>query len=355
MSGNGHKELPAGTSPFAGPAYKALISTLHAGDLVAYMQPQVAAISGGSHEPLSRQQLIERLRDCDALVSVIEDRIDDELLAAHPKLKVVANVAVGFDNVDVPAATKRGVLICNTPGVLDQTTADLGFALLLAVARRVVEADKFVREGKWMRWTSNLMLGTDLRGKTLGIIGLGRIGKEMALRAIACGMKIIYHQRHQATPLVEKGLQARLVPMEELLRESDVISIHCPLSKETRHLIGRDQFALMKPGCILINTARGAIVDEPALVQALQEGTLKGAGLDVFENEPSVPEELLKMDNVVLAPHMGSASVETRWAMATLAADGVLSALGGALPANAVNPEVWPHFYKRLTGRVLSG
>jgi glyoxylate reductase len=335
--------------------FKVLISTLHAGDLVEYMQPQITAISGGSHEPLSRQKLFEELRDCDALVSVIEDRIDDELLAAHPKLKVIANVAVGYDNVDVPAATNRGVLICNTPGVLDETTADLGFALLLATARRIVESDKYVREGKWKKWTTNLMLGTDLGGKTLGVIGFGRIGRKMALRAIAFGMKIVYFQRNRANEFIELGLKARHVSLEELLRESDFISIHCPLTKETRHLIGKDQFALMKRGCILINTARGAIVDERALVEALQGGTLKGAGLDVFEKEPSVPPELLEMDNVVLAPHIGSASVETRWAMARLAADGVLSALAGECPANAVNPDVWPPFFERLTNSIVPG
>jgi glyoxylate reductase len=327
---------------------RVFISALQACNLVDYFGDAYDAVDSGRNLPLESTELLKHLKDRDALVSVIEDDIDEKLLSACPRLKVVANVAVGYDNVDIAAANKRGVLICNTPGVLDATTADLAFALLLASARRVVEAHRYVLEGKWQRWTTDLMLGTDVGGKTLGIIGLGRIGQAMARRARGFGMPLLYSQRNRAATALEQELQAEYVPLDDLLKRSDFVSVHCPLTPDTRNLLGEREFALMKPQSFFINTARGAIVDEPALVSALQTKKIAGAGLDVFANEPQVPPALLKMDNVVVAPHMGSASVETRATMARLAADGVIGALQSKLPANAVNPEVWPKFLERL-------
>ena len=316
--------------------------------------PHVVATGSGSPEPIGRDELLTALVDCDGAVSILSDRYDEETFSNFPRLKVVANVAVGFDNIDIAAANENGVLVVNTPGVLDDTTADLAFALLLAAARRVVEADRFVREGRWSKFSFDLLLGTDLGGKTLGIIGMGRIGRAMARRARAFGMRIVYAQRRRCPVDVEAsfadrdGLGAQHMSLDELLRVSDFISIHCPLNNATRHLLSDREFGLMKSSAILINTARGAIIDEPALVRALATRKIHAAGLDVFESEPAVPSELLSMSNVVLAPHIGSASVETRSAMASLAVSGLLSALQGALPMNAVNPEVWAKFSKRL-------
>lgn len=324
------------------------MSTNHPGDAFERLAANTAATRSTSNDPIAADQLLASLADADGVVSVLADRFNDDVFARLPKLKLVANVAVGYDNIDIAAATKYGVLVVNTPGVLDNTTADLAFGLLLAAARRIVEADKFVREGKWTRFTFDLLVGTDLGGKTLGIIGMGRIGQAMARRARAFDMNIVYSQRNRLSPEIESRYNARSVSMDELLKQSDFISIHCPLSENTRHLLSDREFGLMKQSCILINTARGAIIDEAAMVRALADGKIRAAGLDVFEREPSVSAELLEMDNVVLAPHIGSASVETRSAMARLAVDGLIEAFSGRLPANAVNPEVWPAFEKRL-------
>jgi glyoxylate reductase len=337
-------------------SHKVFMTTKHPGD--AWTRLSAAAGIDARHsdrdDPISFDELMVGLVGMDGVVSVIPDRFDDAVFSRFPTLKVVANVAVGYDNIDVPAANKHGVLVVNTPGVLDDTTADLAFALLLASARRIVEADAYVRSGKWDTWTFDLLLGTDLGRKTIGIIGLGRIGQAMARRAVAFGMKVIYAQRNRVSAEVEAALGgARHVPLDELLRSSDFISVHCPLNPNTRHLLSAPQFALMKPSCILVNTARGGIIDEPALVQALSSGQIHAAGLDVFENEPTVTPALLTMPNVVLAPHIGSASVETRSAMANLAVDGLLSGLSAKLPPNAVNPEVWPKFVERLSAPAL--
>jgi glyoxylate reductase len=321
---------------------RVFMTTKHPGGAYDKLASMTDASCSGTDHPITAEQLAEAIRDADGVVSIIADRFNDEVFRANPRLKVVANVAVGYDNIDVAAATEHAVLVVNTPGVLDDTTADLAFALLLAAARRIVEADRYVRAGKWSRFTFDLLLGTDLGGKTLGIIGMGRIGRAMARRAVAFGMKVIYAQRNRLDSAVEQLYGARQVPMDELLRNSDFISVHCPLTKDTRHLLGKKQFALMKPSCILVNTARGAIIDEAAMVAALRAGRIRAAGLDVFENEPIVSPELLEMDNVVLAPHIGSASTETRSAMADLAITGLLQAFNGLLPPNAVNPEVWP-------------
>lgn len=291
--------------------------------------------------PPPREVLLKEVADCDALVPLLTDRVDDELLDRAPRLKVVANYAVGYDNIDVPACTARGVLVTNTPGVLTETTADLAFALILAAARRLVEADKFLRAGKWKTWGPTLLLGQDVYGATLGLVGLGRIGAAVARRARGFNMKILYYSRHRQEAL-EKELGVEYVSFDELLRRSDFISIHVPLTAETHHLFNAEAFAKMKPTAVLVNTARGPIVDEAALYAALKTGRIAAAGLDVMDPEPPRPDNpLLTLDNVILLPHIGSASIATRTRMATMAAENAAAALRGELPPNLVNPEAW--------------
>lgn len=291
--------------------------------------------------PPPREVLLKEVADCDALVPLLTDRVDDELLDRAPRLKVVANYAVGYDNIDVPACTARGVLVTNTPGVLTETTADLAFALILAAARRLVEADKFLRAGKWKTWGPTLLLGQDVYGATLGLVGLGRIGAAVARRARGFNMKVLYYSRHRQEAL-EKELGVEYVSFDELLRRSDFISIHVPLTAETRHLFNAEAFAKMKPTAVLVNTARGPIVDEAALYAALKTGRIAAAGLDVMDPEPPSPDNpLLTLNNVILLPHIGSASIATRTRMATMAAENAAAALRGELPPNLVNPEAW--------------
>lgn len=296
-------------------------------------------------------ELVEALAGCDAVVSEPPDKLKSDVMSRCPQLKLMANRAVGFDNFDVPEATKRGILLTNTPGVLDGATADLTMSLILCAARRICEAERYVRRNDWFGFDSDLMLGTDLESKTLGIIGMGRIAKAVARRARGFGMKIIYSRSGTTHDDKDKELSnefdAKRVTMEELLKTADVVSVHCPLSDNTRGLIGEKEFNLMKPSSIFINTSRGAVVNESALIAALAQKRIASAGLDVFLNEPSVPESLLKMDNVVMTPHIGSATVETRTAMAALAVGGLIKAFSGQLPANALNPEVWDAFQKR--------
>jgi len=288
-----------------------------------------------------RDMLLREVKGVDAIVCLLADKIDGEVMdAAGPKLKVVANYAVGFDNIDVDAATKRGVMVTNTPGVLTDTTADLAWALILATARRVVEGDKFLRQGKFKGWKPMLLLGTDVHHATLGIIGFGNIGRAVARRAIGFDMKVIYYSAHRAPRELERQLNAEYRLLDDLLKEADFISIHVPLTRETRHLIGERELKMMKHEAYLINTARGPIVDEKALAKALKEGWIRGAGLDVFEREPEVEPDLLELDNVILLPHLGSASYATRAKMATMAAENVLKALKGEVPPNLVNREV---------------
>jgi glyoxylate reductase len=267
--------------------------------------------------------------------------VSAEVVEQTPHLRVVANVGVGYDNIDVAACTRRRILVTNTPGVLTEATADLSFALLMAVARRIVEADRYVREGRWRYWTWGCMWGTDLAGKTLGVLGFGRIGQAVARRARGFSMRILYHSVDRPTPEQEQELGAQYVDRETLLREADFLSIHVPLAPETHHLIRSAEFALMKPTAFLINTSRGKVVEEAALVEALQSKRIAGAGLDVFENEPPIHPVLLALPNVVVTPHMGSATTETRMAMAMLAAENLVAALTGQRPPNLVNPEVW--------------
>jgi len=299
-------------------------------------------------EAPSEADFLACIQDKDAVICNLSEKITAAVMANCPNLKLVSNLAVGYDNVDVKAATAGGVLVLNTPGVLDNTTADLAFALLMACARRVVEADSYVRAGRWQGWESDLMLGVDVGGKTVGIVGMGRIGQAFARRARGFDMKVLYTGRNRQPVEIESKLQAQYVSLDELLRQSDFVSLHCPLTAETRHIIGARELALLKPSCILINTARGAVIDQSALVAALQKRSFAGAGLDVFEDEPQVPAALLQMPQAVLTPHIGSASVETRTAMGQLAVNGLLSALSGVKPANVVNPEAWTAFSARL-------
>jgi glyoxylate reductase len=285
-------------------------------------------------------ELLRCLKEKEGLVCLLTERVGDDLLRAAAKLRIVANVAVGYDNVDVPACTRRGVLVTNTPGVLDETTADFTWALMLAVARRVVEADQYVRAGQWQGWNFDQYCGTDVWGKKLGIVGFGRIGQAVARRALGFGMEVIYTSRKRAAEEVEKQLNAEYREMNALLGESDFISLHVPLNGDTRQMFDAPKFFRMKPTAFLINTSRGPVVDEAALVHALESKKIAGAGLDVFEQEPFVHPGL-KRPNVVLAPHLGSASNETRARMALVAAQNTVAFFQGQRPPNPLNPEVF--------------
>jgi glyoxylate reductase len=295
----------------------------------------------GVDEPAPRSTILSKVREVDGLLCLLTDRIDSEVLEAGERLMVVSNCAVGYDNIDVEAATRRGIYVTNTPGILTDTTADFTWSLLLAVARRVAEADRYVRSKRWVHpWGPKMFLGSDVYGKTLGIIGLGRIGKAVARRAKGFDMKVLYYDV-QRDRRAEEELGVTYRSLEEVLRESDYITLHVPLTKETFHLIGRRELSMMKRGAYLINTSRGAVIDEKELYRALKEGVIAGAALDVFEKEPIDPENpLLTLDNVVLAPHIASASVETRTKMAVTAARNLVAVLVGEEPPNLVNPEV---------------
>ena len=290
---------------------------------------------------IPREMLLEKVKGVDALLSLLTDKIDAEVMdAAGPNLKIIANYAVGYNNIDVEEATKRCIMVTNTPGVLTETTADFAWTLLMAIARRIVEADKFVREGKFRGWEPMLLLGTDVFGATLGIVGFGRIGQAMARRALGFNMRVLYYDNSKVDEQIEKELKATFVDLPTLLKESDFVTLHVPLTKQTHHLIGEKELKMMKKDAYLINTARGPVVDEKALVKALKEGWIKGAALDVFENEPEIEPELLKLDNVVLAPHIASASYATRSKMSVMVAENIIKALSGEVPPNLVNPEV---------------
>jgi glyoxylate reductase len=287
-------------------------------------------------EPLSKAELIRRLRGKDGLICHIVTTIDDEVLGTAPGLRVVANVAVGYNNIDVAAARRRGVVITNTPDVLTETTADFAWALLMAAARRVVEADHYARSGQWRAWKWDLLWGLDIHGKTLGVLGFGRIGRAVARRAGGFGMRILYHDAVRAEAAAERELKATCVDVDTLLRESDFVTVHTPLAPETRHLINEAALRKMKKTAVLVNAARGPIVDEAALARALGEGQIAAAGLDVFEEEPKIHPGLLALRNVVLAPHIASASRDTRLAMAALAVRNCVAVLEGKPPLTPV-------------------
>lgn len=278
-------------------------------------------------------ELLERAQGKVAIVSHLVDKFPEEMLA-QIGVKLIANVAVGFDNIDLAAATRRGILVTNTPDVLTDTTADFAFALLMAAARRVVEAHAFVHSGKWDRWTIDMLVGRDIHHRTLGIFGMGRIGQAMARRGQGFSMRVLYHDAAPA------HFDAEFASKEQVLRESDFVSLHVPLRSETHHYIAERELALMKPSAILVNTARGPVVDEAALARALRNGTIAGAGIDVFEREPVVHPDLLACSNAVLAPHIASASVDTRRGMSMIAAENVIEFLAGRRPKTLLNPEV---------------
>jgi len=289
--------------------------------------------------PPSKEEIVERVKGKDGLICLLTDRIDADVMAASSRLKIIANYAVGVDNIDIEEATRRGILVTNTPGVLTETVADLTWAIMMAVARRIVEGDEFTRAGKFKGWAPLLMLGDDIHGKTLGIIGAGRIGQAVAKRASGFNMRILYYSRKRKEEMEKMG--AKYTDIQTLLKESDFVSLHVPLTDETYHMIGEKELRMMKKNAYLINTARGKCVDEESLVKALKEGWIRGAALDVFEREPEIHPELKKLKNVVLTPHIGSASHETRSRMAIMVAENVLAALEGKIPPNCLNPEAW--------------
>lgn len=290
--------------------------------------------------PPSREALIEGVRGCDGILSLLTDRIDAEIMDASPCLKVISNYAVGYDNIDLAAADERRIQVGNTPGVLTETTADLAFALLLAAARRIVEADRFTRSGRWKTWDPMLLLGQDVHHATIGIVGFGRIGREMAKRAHGFDMQVLYYDSKRDED-AERELGACFAELDILLAAGDFVSIHVPLTETTRHLIGKRELSLMKPTAILVNTSRGPVVDQQALYEALRDGRIAGAGLDVFEHEPIDPNDpLLKLENVVVAPHIGSASVATRTKMALMAAENLIAGVECRPIPYKVNPEI---------------
>jgi glyoxylate reductase len=282
--------------------------------------------------PYSHQDLVAAVGDVDAIVCLLTDRIDAEVIAAAARLRAIGNVAVGYDNVDVAAAARAGVAVCNTPGVLDETTADVAFGLIIAASRRFGEAERDLRAGRWHGWSITQYLGRDVHGATLGLVGYGRIGRAVARRAAGFDMRVLHHARR------DTGEPGYVASLAELLAEADVLSLHVPLSDGTRHLIGRRELALMKPTAVLVNTSRGPVVDEQALAEALESGRIFAAGLDVFEEEPRVHPRLLAAPQAVLLPHVGSGSQQTRTRMARMAADGVRAVLAGERPPNLVTP-----------------
>lgn len=291
--------------------------------------------------PIPKSELIKKVRDADAILSLLTDTIDASVMDAASRLKVISNYAVGYNNIDINAATERGIVVTNTPGVLTETTADFAWALLMAAARRIVEADRFVRAKKFTGWKPMLFLGVDVHGKTLGIIGFGRIGQAVARRARGFNMNVLYYDKIPASQQLEQELNVKRAGLQELLKKSDFITIHVDLNPETRHLINEESFKLMKPNAILINTSRGPVVSEKDLYNALKSKRILYAGLDVYEEEPKIYKGLEKLENVVLAPHIASATYETRSKMAVMAAENIVKVLKGKKPQFVVNLDVF--------------
>ena len=316
-------------------------------EAVAFLRERAAVEYMDSDDALTPEELIERSRGKQGIVSQLTDRFPADQIALLEGVRVISDVAVGYDNVDLEAATRHGILVTNTPDVLTDTTADLAFALMLATARRMVEGHQFVHSGQWRRWAIDLLAGYDVHHKTLGILGMGRIGQAVARRGRGFSMRILYHDARRAPEAVERELGLEFVDLARLLGESDFVSLHVPLMESTRHLIGRAELASMKRTAILVNTSRGPVVDEPALAEALERHVIAGAGLDVYENEPRVDPLLLKLENVVLAPHIASASVDTRRKMSMMAAENAVAGMEGRRPPNLLNPELW----EKLAGK----
>jgi glyoxylate reductase len=311
---------------------RVLVSAPLPGPAVASLRSAHEVVVGVDPVGLGREGILAQVSGCDALVTLVTDRVDGEVLAAAPALRIVANCGVGVDNVDLEGCRRRGVVVTNTPDVLTEATADATMALILDACRRVSEGDRAVRAGRWRGWAPTEWLGVRVTGATLGIVGLGRIGRAVAARARGFSMRVLYAQRHRADEAVERGLEVTYTPLETLLGTSDIVALCCPLNADSRGLLSRERIALLKPGAVVVNTSRGVCVDEVALVEALGDGRVAAAGLDVFAGEPQVAEALLALENVVLTPHLGSADRPTREAMATICAEAVLAVLGGREP-----------------------
>jgi lactate dehydrogenase-like 2-hydroxyacid dehydrogenase len=306
-------------------------------EVIDLLRAELEVEANQEDRPFTPAELAARAADKDGLMCALTDRVDAALLERSPRLRVVSNIAVGYNNIDVPACTARGIAVTNTPGVLDETTADLVWALLLATARRLTEVEAYVRNGEWHGWRLKQLLGADVHHATLGIFGMGRIGRAIARRALGFEMPVIYHNRSPLDAGVERALNARYVTQDELLAQADFLVLQVPYSPATHHLIGAAELARMKTSAILINAARGGVVDDAALVEALSRGTIRAAGLDVFENEPALNPGFLALRNVVLAPHIGSSTQATRLAMAMTAARNALAVLTGQVAPNRVN------------------
>ncbi len=309
-------------------------------ETIAFLEGHCEVEANQADVPLTAAQIAQRLKDAQALMCSLTDKVDAGLIAQCPHLQVVANIAVGYNNIDIAACSARGIMVTNTPGVLDDSTADLAWTLMLATARRLTEVEANIRSGDWTGWRLKQWLGVDVHHATLGIIGMGRIGQVIARRAAGFDMRVIYHNRTRLDAAIEQRLNATWVTRDELLAQADFVVLQMPYSPETHHLIGAKELARMKPTAILINSTRGGVVDDAALIDALTAGTIRAAGLDVFENEPKLNPGFLALKNVVLSPHIGSSTETTRRAMAMTAAANAVAALNGALPPNLLNPKV---------------
>ncbi len=327
--------------------FKVLLTRKIIPEVMEYLS-SIVELEIGNDDVMERAELLKKIKDKDGLISMLDDRIDEEVIDSAPNLKVISNYAVGYNNINVKYAISKGIFVTNTPGVLTETTADLAWALILSTCRLIPQAESFVRRGEFKGWGPLLFLGKDIYGKTLGIIGLGRIGKSVARRASGFDMKVIYWDKIKLKKEEEIDLKVEFRELDTLLRESDIVSIHLPLTPETYHLLNRDRLLLMKKDSVLINTARGPIVDEKALAELLEKGKIWGAGFDVYENEPKIEEKLLNHPRVVLLPHIGSASYETRKKMGMIAVDGLLKSLKGEIPENLVD-----EWKEKLKGRDL--
>jgi lactate dehydrogenase-like 2-hydroxyacid dehydrogenase len=310
-------------------------------EALEYLRRHVEVEYYDSQQSYAPDELLRRLAGKQGAVSQLTDKFTREVMGRLPGLRVISNVAVGFDNIDIAAATERKIVVTNTPGVLTETTADFAFTLMMATARRVVEADRFLREGRWREWSVNLFCGPDIHHSTLGLVGMGRIGRAVAQRGRGFDMRVLYHDAIRLDPAAEREAGIEYVALDRLLEESDFVSLHVPLLPETRHLINRERLRKMKKTAILVNTARGPVIDEQALAEALENGVIAGAGLDVFEREPQVEPRLLKLSNAVLVPHIASASFATRRKMCLMAAENMVAALEGKRPPNLVNAELF--------------
>ena len=315
---------------------KVLLTREFIPEVIEYLDKYVELEMGAINRSLSKEELKKKIRDKEGIICLLTDRIDREIIDSAPKLKIIANCAVGYDNIDVEYAKSKGIYVTNTPGVLTEATADLTWALILAVTRRIPQAHLFTKGKKFKGWSLTLFLGKDVYGKKLGIIGLGRIGKAVAKRAKGFNMEVFYYDVRKISEEEEKELNVSYLPLDELLSTSDIITIHTSLNEKSYHLISAEKLKLLKKDAIMINVARGPVIDEEALACALEEKRIWGAGLDVYEHEPLINEKLLKLDNVVLLPHIGSATEETRFRMAMTAAENLILALQGKKPKNLV-------------------